>query len=131
MQPSQQNSKDQQNNQLRTKYFECLHEICTKYRPSQLFGAFTSVPFLEDILRLTLVSDWASRRKAHEILHLLLDKNQLLGRIKSLKPNLFNELLTSATVVTIRSLSKSTTSLTEQRMVTSSSSLQPEVHNNS
>jgi hypothetical protein len=94
--PAQQNIKDQASSQLRAKYFECLHEICTKYRPSQLFGAFTSVPFLEDILRLTLVADWASRRKAHEILHLLLDKYQLLDKIKGFKPNLFNELLSSS-----------------------------------
>lgn len=81
--------KDQLSSQLRAKYFECLHEICNKYRPSQLFSAFTSGQFLDDILRLTLVSDWASRRKAHEILQLLLDKYQLLDKIRILKPSLF------------------------------------------
>lgn len=80
------NSKD---SQLRAKYFECLHEICTKYRPSQLFSAFTSTQFFDDILRLTLVNDWASRRKAHEVLQLLLDKYQMLDKIRIIKPNLF------------------------------------------
>jgi len=78
-------TKDQQ----RAKYFECLHEMCQKYKPTQLFSAFTSGQFLEDILKLTLVSDWNSRRKAHDILHLLLDKYQFLNKIKSFKPNLF------------------------------------------
>ena len=54
-----------------------------------MFSAFTSGQFLEDILKLTLVSDWNSRRKAHDILHLLLDKYQLLSKIKTFKPNLF------------------------------------------
>jgi hypothetical protein len=85
-------NKDQQ----RVKYFECLHEICTKYKPTQQFSAFTSGQFLEDILRLTLVSDWASRRKAHEILHLLLDKYQFLTKIKILKPNLFTFVLSKS-----------------------------------
>lgn len=66
-----------------------MHEICQKYKPTQLFSAFTSGQFLEDILKLTLVSDWNSRRKAHDILHLLLDKYQLLNKIKNFKPNLF------------------------------------------
>jgi hypothetical protein len=87
----QQNAKDQLNTQLRGKYFECLYEISTKYRPSQLFSAFTNGSFLEDILRLTLVADWASSRKAHEIIQHLLDKNQLLSRIKKLKPSFFND----------------------------------------
>lgn len=83
-------SKDQLNSQLRAKYFECLHEICTKYRPSQLFSAFTSGQFVDDILRLTLVNDWASRRKAHEVLQLLLDKYQMLDKIRLIKPTLFS-----------------------------------------
>ena len=87
--------------QLRTKYFECLHEICTKYKPSQLFSAFTSGQFLEDILRLTLVADWSSRRKAHDILHLLLDKYQFLDKIKQFKPNLF-EYTSASSVVRIK-----------------------------
>ena len=100
---SQQIVKDQQQNNLRAKYFECLHEICTKFRPTQLFSAFTSVPFLENILHLTLVADWASRRRAHEILHHLLDKYQILSKIKTLKPNLFSELLHSSSgIVTIK-----------------------------
>jgi hypothetical protein len=85
-QSSAPNSKEQQ---LRSKYFECLYEICTRYRPSQLFSAFTSGQFLDDILRLTLVNDWASRLKAHEILHLLLDKYRLLDKIRAIKPSLF------------------------------------------
>lgn len=84
------NSKDQLNSQLRAKYFECLHEICTKYRPSQLFSAFTSGQFVDDILRLTLVNDWASRRKAHEILQLLLDKYQMLDKVHIIKPSIFS-----------------------------------------
>ncbi len=115
LQPTQQNAKDQACSQLRSKYFECLHEICTKYRPTQLFGAFTSVPFLEDILRLTLVADWASRRKAHEVLHLLLDKYQLLDKIKDFKPDLFNQLLSSSSgtiaVVKKNLMNKSSNSL--------------------
>lgn len=84
------NSKDQLNSQIRARYFECLHEICTRYKPSQLFSAFTSGQFLDDILKLTLVNDWVSRRKAHEILHLLLDKYQILEKIKRIKPALFS-----------------------------------------
>lgn len=86
----QMNAKDQLNAQLRSKYFECLHEICAQYKPSQLFSAFTSGQFLDDILRLTLVNDWASRRKAHEILHQLLDKYQMLEKIRSIKPSMFS-----------------------------------------
>jgi hypothetical protein len=82
---------EQLNAQIRAKYFECLHEICLNYRPSQTFGAFTTITFLEDILRLTLVADWKSRCRAHEILHHLLDKHQILAKIKKLKPTLFNE----------------------------------------
>jgi hypothetical protein len=38
--------------QQRTKYFDCLHEICSKYNPVQCFSAFnSSSQFLEDILR--------------------------------------------------------------------------------
>ena len=95
--------KDQQ----RAKYFECLHEICTKYKPTQLFSAFTSGQFLEDILKLTLVSDWSSRRKAHDILHLLLDKYQLLGKIRAFKPNLFAFGSSSSSTADLHSVSSS------------------------
>ena len=95
---SQLSARDQLNAKLRPKYFECLHEICAKYKPTQLFGAFTSGQFFEDILRLTLVSDWASRLRAHDILHQLLDKYQILNRIKQLKPNLFYDSIRAALV---------------------------------
>lgn len=103
--------KDQLNCQLRSKYFECLIEICMKYKPTQLFSAFSGSQFLEDILKLTLVNDWSSRRKAHEILHQLLDKYQIISKIRQLKPNLF--LLDShSNVVTIKSdLKKSVSSI--------------------
>jgi len=123
---AQQNVKEQLNSQLRAKYFECLYEICTKYRPTQLFSAFTSVPFIEDILRLTLVNDWASRRKAHEILHHLLDKYQLLGKIKCFKPNLFNELTSSSSGIVIVKrdpLSKSTSSFVKMGKTESNDTL--------
>ena len=82
--------------QLRGKYFECLHEICSKYNPAQCFGAFSgSNQFLEDMLRLTWVSDWSSRRKAHEILQQLLDKYQLLPKIRALKPISSSSLIVS------------------------------------
>jgi hypothetical protein len=106
-------AKDQLNSQLRSKYFECLIEICTKYKPTQLFSAFSGSQFLEDILKLTLVTDWSSRRKAHEILHQLLDRYQVMNKIKQLKPNLFLEssLLTN-NVVTIKSeMNKSVSSI--------------------
>jgi hypothetical protein len=105
-----QNAKDLLNTQLRAKYFECLHEICAKYRPQQLFSAFTSISFLEDILRLTLVADWASSRKAHEIIQLLLDKYQTMSKIKKLKPSIFNDFL-AKTITTINNkLNKSSNS---------------------
>ena len=87
-QQQQPSAKDQFNLQLRVKYFECLLEICTKYRPTQLFGAFTGSQFLEDILKLTLVADWSSRRRAHHILHQLMDKHRLVDKIRRLKPSL-------------------------------------------
>ncbi len=105
--------KEQLSTQLRAKYFECLHEICTKYRPTQLFSAFSSVPFLEDILRLTLVADWASRRKAHEIIHYLLDKYQIIVKIKQLKPGLFSPI---PPVVVIKT-AKSTVSLANAKVI--------------
>ena len=106
-------AKDQLNSQLRSKYFECLIEICTKYKPTQLFSAFSGSQFLEDILKLTLVNDWSSRRKAHEILHQLLDRYQIMNKIKRLKPNLFlDSSLLMNNVVTIKSeMNKSVSSI--------------------
>lgn len=106
---NQLSARDQLNAKLRPKYFECLHEICTKYKPTQLFSAFTSGQFFEDILRLTLVSDWASRLRAHDILHQLLDKYQILNRIKQLKPNLFYDSIRTA-IVASSEMNKSTSS---------------------
>jgi hypothetical protein len=76
------NLKEQLNEQMRGKYLDALYEICSNYKPMQVFGAFTNVVFLEDILRLTLMFDPASRRKSCEILHYLLDKHSVLNRIK-------------------------------------------------
>ncbi|CAF0729610.1 unnamed protein product [Brachionus calyciflorus] len=86
---TQHNELELLNNQKRSKYYECLYEICTKYKPSQLFSAFGSIQFLEDSLKLILVNDWSSRKKAHEILQLLFDKYQLIEKIQNLKPSLF------------------------------------------
>ncbi len=48
----QQTQREQLQFQQRTKYFDCLHEICSKYNPVQCFSTFTSSSqFLEDILR--------------------------------------------------------------------------------
>ena len=116
-----QNAKDLLNTQLRAKYFECLHEICAKYRPQQLFSAFTSISFLEDILRLTLVADWASSRKAHEIIQLLFDKYQTLAKVKKLKPSLFNDFLTKGIATIHSKLSKSTNSTLYQKNVSTTS----------
>lgn len=65
--------------------FECLYKICSHYKPSQLFS---SRQFLDDILGLTIVNDWKSRLIAYKILHLLLDKHQLLDKVK--KRSLFS-----------------------------------------
>jgi hypothetical protein len=106
--------------QLRTRYFDCLHEICSKYKPAQCFSAFNiGSQFLEDILRLTLVSDWSLRRKAHETLQQLMDKHQLLAKIRRLKPGLFvssspsasNLPAASSGIVTVNN--KSSSSLSE------------------
>ena len=95
------NTKQEQlNSELRAKYFECLYEISTKYKPTQLFSAFTSVVFLESILRFTLAPDWASRRKVNEIFLRLFDKYQITENIKALNPTIFNEGLASSIYAT-------------------------------
>lgn len=86
-QQDKRNLNIQLNEQMRNKYLDALFEICTKYRPTQVFGAFTSVPFLEDILRLTIIYDSQSRKKSNEILHYLLDKYDLLSKIKKYQKN--------------------------------------------
>ena len=102
------------NGRKRAKYYECLYEICTKYRPVQLFGAFGSQQFLDDSLKLILVSDYASRKKANEILQLLIDKYKMLDRIQLLKPIVYKvPLLVKASTL---SLSESNASLNNNRL---------------
>lgn len=103
-QNEQLNTREQVQLQQRAKYFECLYEICCKYNPvDQCFAAFnTSSQFLEDILRLTLVGDWSSRRKAHEILQQLLDRYHLLDKIKQLKPSLFTNYFIGSGIVVVK-----------------------------
>jgi hypothetical protein len=58
------------------------------------------------------VSDWSLRRKAHEILQQLMDKNQLHAKIKQLKPNLFlTSSTTAGSIVTI--MNKSTSNMND------------------
>ncbi|RMZ98711.1 EFR3 like cmp44E, partial [Brachionus plicatilis] len=98
------------NGRKRAKYYECLYEICTRYRPVQVFGAFGSQQFLDDSLKLILVNDYASRNKANQILQLLIDKHHMLDRIQALKP------ATYRLVPVLKKNFQSTTSLTESSL---------------
>jgi hypothetical protein len=124
VQSVQQHHQQLVNAELKLKYFECMYEICSKYRPLQMFAAFTSMAFLEDMLRLTLVNDANSRRKAHEIIQYLMDKSQIISKIRKQKPLLFSldSFLpaNSEGIVTIKSAS--TLSLKSFGATTSSSS---------
>lgn len=103
------NGKDQMlNDQMRNKYLDALYEICTKYKSMQVFGAFNSTSFLEDILRLTIMFDPKSRCKSNEILQYLLDKYNFLTRIKRFgkksTTNLDNSQLSSTSTIIANSV---------------------------
>jgi hypothetical protein len=75
----QQAIKQRLNEVVRNKYLDALGEICSNYKPINVFStAFASVQFLEDILRLTIMYDSESRNKSQRILHYLLDKNHYI-----------------------------------------------------
>ena len=102
--PQSSNSSQLLSDQMRNKYLDALYEICTKYKSIQVFSAFNSTSFLEDILRLTIMFDSKSRCKSNEILQFLLDKYNFLTRIK-------------------RFAKKSTTNLDNSQLSTSSSAV--------